>query len=171
MAYIAHYDSPLGGITLSSDGAALTGLWFDGQKHVPEPLSYVQYKKPPAVFDEAVRWLDTYFSGQAPGFTPALSLEGTPFRQAVWELLLTIPYGQTATYGDIAKRIAQRLDRPSMSAQAVGGAVGRNPIALIIPCHRVMGADGSLTGYAGGIDRKMALLKLEGVLLTVPLCR
>lgn len=163
MEFRTHYDSPLGGITLACDGAALTGLWFDGQKYFPEAPAGDDQKKPPAVLDEAVRWLDLYFSGQAPGFTLALRMDTTPFRKTVWELLLAIPYGQTATYGEIARRTAERLGREHMSAQAVGGAVGHNPISLIIPCHRVIGTDGSLTGYAGGLDRKLELLKLERI--------
>ena len=114
------------------------------------------------VFTEACRWLDIYFSGKEPLFTPPLTLRASPFRQAVWEIILTIPYGKTMTYGEIAKRIAMQKGILQMSAQAVGNAVGHNPISLIIPCHRVVGSDGSLTGYAGGIDRKVKLLKLEG---------
>ena len=113
------------------------------------------------VFEETRRWLDAYFRGEKPDFTPPLSVETTPFRRAVWELLLTIPYGQTMTYGEIAAEIARRRGLSGMSAQAVGGAVGRNPISLIIPCHRVVGTGGSLTGYAGGIEKKVKLLELE----------
>ena len=113
------------------------------------------------VFEKTRRWLDAYFRGEKPDFTPPLSVETTPFRRAVWELLLTIPYGQTMTYGEIAAEIARRRGLSGMSAQAVGGAVGRNPISLIIPCHRVVGTGGSLTGYAGGIEKKVKLLELE----------
>lgn len=157
MEYTFHYDSPLGGITLRGDGEALTGLWFDGQKYFADTLDPVHQEKVLPVFEETVRWLDVYFSGKEPGFTPKLNPEGTAFRRAVWDVLLTIPYGQTITYGEIG----QRLGLSRGSAQAVGGAVGHNPISLIIPCHRVLGADGSLTGYAGGIDKKQSLLALE----------
>lgn len=160
MDYIAHYTSPLGGITLASDGQALTGLWFDGQKYFGASLSGERQEKELPVFDRAAEWLDLYFSGRAPEFTPPLALRTTPFRRAVWELLLTIPYGQTTTYGRLAAQIAQK--RGGMSAQAVGGAVGHNPISLIIPCHRVLGSDGGLTGYAGGLEKKRRLLALEG---------
>ena len=162
MDFTHHYDSPLGGITLASDGNALTGLWFEGQKHFAETLDKMHTEKDMPVFDAAARWLDIYFSGREPDFTPALNLRGTPFQIAVWEILLAIPYGHTVTYGQIAKEIALRRGLSRMSAQAAGGAVGRNPVALIVPCHRVLGADGSLTGYAGGLDRKLRLLRLEG---------
>lgn len=156
MNYIAHYDSSLGGITLGSDGEALTGLWFDGQQHYGSTLNPQCKERPDLpVFDETRRWLYCFFSGCKPGFTPPLSLLGTPFQQRVWEALLAIPYGQTVTYGELARRLGIR------SAQAVGGAVGRNPISIIVPCHRVVGAGGNLTGYAGGLDRKRALLQLE----------
>ena len=157
MDYVHHYSSPLGGITMASGGEALTGLWFDGQKHFALPPDHEERDLP--VFRQADRWLDHYFSGSAPDFTPRLAPEGTPFRRAVWELLLTIPYGQTMTYGEIAGRIAAQTGRTS--PRAVGGAVARNPISLIIPCHRVVGADGSLTGYAGGPEKKRRLLALE----------
>jgi len=154
MTYTAHYHSPLGGITLTADGTCLTGLWFDNQRQAPHtPDSEVHAAIP--VFDETLRWLDLYFSGSVPDRVPPLALHGSAFRQRVWQLLLQIPYGQTVTYGDLARRLGCR------SAQAVGGAVGHNPIALIVPCHRVVGAQGALTGYAGGIDRKRALLQLE----------
>ena len=156
-----HYDSPLGGITLAGDGEALTGLWFDGQKHFAETLSAGHEARNLPVLDETVRWLDLYFSGKDPGFTPALEMRTTPFRKAVWEILLTIPYGKTVTYGEVAARAAKQMRLSRMSAQAVGGAVGHNPIALIIPCHRVIGADGGLTGYGGGIERKRMLLEME----------
>ncbi len=157
MDCVHHYDSPLGGITMAGRGGALTGLWFDGQKHFAAGLSREYRETDLPVFEEAGRWLDIYFSGEAPGFTPELLLPGTAFRRAVWEQLLTIPWGRTVTYGEIAAR----LGLPRGSARAVGGAVGRNPISLIVPCHRVVGADGSLTGYAGGTDRKARLLEIE----------
>ena len=165
MEYTHHYDSPLGGITLASDGEALTGLWFDGQKYFADSLDLEHEEKVLPIFKEAAKWLDIYFSGRAPDFTPALSMKTTPFRKAVWEILLTIPYGETMTYGEIADRIARQKGIPKMSAQAIGGAVEHNAISLIIPCHRVVGANGSLTGYAGGIDKKVKLLQLESVVV------
>ena len=161
MEYTHRYASPLGGITLASDGEALTGLWFDGQKYYADTLDPQHKEKGLPVFDEAVRWLDVYFSGKEPDFTPKLRMKTTEFRKVVWEVLLTIPFGQTMTYGEIAAVIAKQKGINRMSAQAVGGAVGHNSISLMIPCHRVVGANGSLTGYAGGIDRKMKLLTLE----------
>ena len=161
MIYTAHYTSPLGGITLTSDGMALTGLYFDGETGCP-PCD-AAHKKDLPVFGEAMRWLDLYFAGKEPDFSPALNPTGTAFQQAVWEILRTIPYGGTTTYGAIAKRL-EKVTGKRMSAQAVGGAVGRNPISILIPCHRVIGTDGSLTGYAGGLDKKEYLLRLEGVL-------
>ena len=157
MDYTYRYTSPLGGITLASDGEALTGLWFDGQKYFADTLDAEYAEKVLPVFDETAKWLDLYFGGIVPGFTPKLNPRGTSFRRRVWDVLLTIPYGQTMTYGEIAKALGCR------SSQAIGGAVGHNPISLIIPCHRVVGADGSLTGYAGGVDKKRRLLELEFV--------
>ena len=163
MEYTHHYDSPLGGITLASDGDALIGLWFDGQKYFADALEAEHKEKPLPVFEQADRWLDIYFSGKAPDFTPPLHMKATEFRKAVWEIMLTIPFGKTMTYGDIAAQVAKLKGLETMSAQAVGGAVGHNSISLIIPCHRVVGANGSLTGYAGGIDKKVRLLEMEGV--------
>ena len=161
MQYICKYQSPLGGITISADGNSLTGLWFDGQKYFAATLPAAHEEKQLPVFDQTQRWLDCYFSGKNPGFTPPLGPEGSPFRQAVWEILLQIPYGETITYKDIAEEIARQQGKQTMSAQAIGGAVGHNPISIIIPCHRVVGSDGSLTGYAGGIPKKVGLLTLE----------
>lgn len=161
MIYAYRYHSPLGGITIASNGTELTGLWFDGQKYFGSTLPREYETKGLPVFERAVHWLDIYFDGKAPDFLPPLALETTPFRRTVWEILLQIPYGQTRTYGEIAKEIAQREGLSKMSAQAVGGAVGHNPISLIIPCHRVVGTNGSLTGYAGGLDKKIKLLSLE----------
>lgn len=161
MNYTTHYDSPLGGITLASDGKALTGLWFDGQKYFGSTLSEDLEPGSLSVFEQTKKWLDIYFSGKAPGFTPPLSVKATPFRKAVWDILLTIPFGGTMTYGEIASMIAAQKGQSHMSAQAVGGAVGHNPISLVIPCHRVVGTDGSLTGYAGGTDKKLWLLNME----------
>lgn len=163
MQYITHYQSPLGGITIISDGTSLTGLWFDGQKYFASTLGADYKTKDLPVFTEAKRWLDIYFSGKEPDFTPPLSLNGSAFRMAVWQILQSIPYGQTITYGDIARQLTAQTGKTKMSAQAVGGAVGHNPISIIVPCHRVVGAGGSLTGYAGGIDKKVQLLELEGI--------
>ena len=161
MTYTHHYTSPLGGITLASDGDALTGLWFDDQKYFGDTLETQCEERKLPIFEETIRWLDVYFSGKEPDFIPALALNTTPFRKAVWEIMLKIPYGQTMTYGEIAAEIARQQGIARMSAQAVGGAVGHNSISLIIPCHRVIGSDGNLTGYAGGIDKKIRLLKME----------
>lgn len=163
MQYIYHYKSPLGGITMASDGTALTGLWFDGQKYFAEGIKPDAEEKKLPIFDEAMRWLDIYFSGRRTDFTPPLNLEGTAFRKEVWQLLLQIPYGQTTTYGELAAQLAAHNGLKRMSAQAVGGAVGHNPISIIVPCHRVVGTGGSLTGYVGGLAKKLALLKLEGI--------
>ncbi len=159
--YIHHYDSPLGGITLASDGLALTGLWFDGQKYFADTLSSNYLEKELPVFSETKKWLDTYFNGMQPHFTPPLNMRTTLFRKVVWQIMLTIPYGKTMTYGEIALLIAHSKGLSQISAQAVGGTVGHNAISLIIPCHRVIGADGSLTGYAGGLWRKLKLLQME----------
>ena len=161
MEYIHHYHSPLGGITVASDGEVLTGLWFDGQKYFAVTLAKEHEEKMLPVFEETDRWLDIYFQGKEPDFMPALHPVGTEFQSAVWEILRRIPYGRTITYGEIAGQLAAQRDVKKMSAQAVGGAVGHNKISIIIPCHRVVGSNGSLTGYAGGIDKKIALLKLE----------
>ncbi|HOC33304.1 MAG TPA: methylated-DNA--[protein]-cysteine S-methyltransferase [Ruminococcus flavefaciens] len=161
MNNIFHYISPLGGITLASDGEALTGLWFDGQKYFPHKLVEESSEAELPIFAQTCKWLDIYFGGKEPDFTPPISLHTTPFRKVVYDILLTIPYGQTMTYGEIASILAEQQGDERMSAQAVGSAVGHNPVSIIIPCHRVVGADGSLTGYAGGLDKKTALLKLE----------
>ncbi|MBR3449087.1 MAG: methylated-DNA--[Oscillospiraceae bacterium] len=164
MNYTYHHFSPLGGITLASNGESLTGLWFDRQKYFPHKLISKSIVSELPIFTQTCNWLDKYFSGRIPDFTPPINLNTTPFRKAVYEILLTIPYGQTMTYGEIAHMIAEQKSIQRMSAQAVGGAVGHNPISIIIPCHRVVGADGNLTGYAGGLDKKTALLKLERTL-------
>ena len=156
MLFLTHYASPLGPILLAADETGLTGLWFEAQKYFPSFLGVDYQEKETPVLTETARWLDVYFSGKDPGFLPPLHPQGSPFRQAVWNILLTIPRGQTMTYGEIARRLGVH------SAQAVGGAVGHNPISILIPCHRVVGSDGSLTGYAGGLDRKTRLLQLEG---------
>ena len=166
MEYIYHYSSPLGGITIASNGIEITGLWFDGQKYFADTLSKVHEEKALPVFDETKKWLDIYFNGTPPDFTPPLSMHTTPFRKAVWNILLGIPFGKTMTYGEISKIIAKQFGIDKMSAQAVGGAVGHNSISLIIPCHRVVGTNGSLTGYAGGLEKKVWLLTMEKVNLS-----
>ena len=156
-----HYDSPLGQMLLAEEAGALVGLWFSGQKHYPESI-IGEYRETPAI-SQAESWLDRYFAGQSPDPRELkLNPQGSEFRREVWELLLEIPYGKTTTYGELAGKIAKKRGLSHMSAQAVGGAVGSNPISVIIPCHRVLGADGSLTGYAGGLERKQFLLRLEG---------
>lgn len=162
MEYTSHYNSPLGQITLASNGTCLTGLWFEGQKFFARTLANCTQEKDLPVFHQTSEWLDCYFSGKKPDFTPALQLNDTPFRIAVWKILQQIPYGEAVTYKDIAQEIARQKGISSMSAQAIGGAVGHNPISIIIPCHRVIGSNGNLTGYAGGLDRKINLLALEG---------
>lgn len=159
--YTSGYRSPLGFILLSSDGEALTGLWFEGQKHCPSSFSETVREKDLHIFAETADWLNRYFNNMIPDFTPELRPFGTAFQRTVWNLLLSVPYGETVSYGEIAQRTAILLQRSGMSARAVGSAIGRNPISLIIPCHRVVGADGSLTGYAGGLERKRKLLELE----------
>ncbi len=186
--YIQSYESPLGSMTMASDGSCLTGLWFDGQKYdravlqgkevillSPEDCPEEKASDAAEVFLETVRWLDLYFgktaggqeggfsmeAAELPDFLPPLKVEGSEFRQLIAELLLEIPCGSTGTYGELAAEAARRMGRSRMSAQAAGGAVGHNPISVIIPCHRVVGAGGKLTGYAGGLERKQALLKLE----------
>ena len=163
MQYISRYHSPMGGILLAGDGNGLTGLWFEGQKYFARHLDKEQEEREIPLFELAKGWLDVYFSGREPDFSVPLHLMGTAFQKEVWEILRSIPYGHTMTYGEIAKQLAEKRGLSHMSAQAVGGAVGRNPISILVPCHRVVGADGSLTGYAGGIDKKGRLLKLEGV--------
>lgn len=163
MTFTQHYDSPLGSILLTADEMGLTGLWFDGQKHFARDLPAQHTEQDTPVLSEARRWLDVYFTGREPDFLPVLHPIGSAFRRRVWDLLLRVPYGQTVTYGQLAQQLAAQQSLSHMSAQAVGGAVGHNPISLIVPCHRVIGADGSLTGYAGGVDKKRRLLALEGL--------
>lgn len=159
--YKTHYNSPLGRLTLVSDGSSLIGLWIEGQKYFEGTIDEEVVKKDNlSIFRKTKSWLERYFKGERPLISElSLSSRGSSFRQEVWNILCNIPYGKTVTY----KEIAKRLGRGSMSAQAVGGAVGHNPISIIIPCHRVIGSDGSMVGYAGGIERKVWLLKHEGV--------
>lgn len=166
MHYTTIYSSPIGEILLACDDNGLIGLWFQDQKYfaVQLPDQYICHTSSsdmPFALSEGIRWLNIYFSGENPDFLPPLHLTGTAFRKEVWNILLTIPYGSTITYGEIASRIARQKNIPRMSAQAVGGAVGHNPLSIIVPCHRVVGSDGSLTGYAAGTDKKLALLRLE----------
>lgn len=161
MQYTTQYESPLGRILLAADGRRLTGAWFEGQKYFARTLSEAHREEHLPVLACAQEWLDIYFSGEEPAFLPPLCLAGTIFQNEVWEILQEIPYGETTTYQAIAKTLAARRGLSRMSAQAVGGAVARNPLLLFVPCHRVIGTDGSLTGYAGGIERKQALLLLE----------
>lgn len=161
MQYTSHYESPIGGILLAADDAGLIGLWFEGQKYFAGCLGKNHEEKEIPLFEKTKQWLDIYFSGKEPGFSLPLHFTGTDFQKEVWEILCSIPYGQTATYGEIANRIAVKRGLPHMSAQAVGGAVGHNEISIIVPCHRVVGSNGSLTDYAGGIDKKIKLLRLE----------
>lgn len=167
MSYVkTSYHSPIGEFILASDGENLAGLWMTGQKYFGEPFKEeLTENEALPVFQLAVNWLDRYFAGEKPEASELpLAPIGSTFRQEVWKLLMEIPYGATTTYGELAKKMAEKMNRPTMSAQAVGGAVSHNPLSIIIPCHRVLGADGSLTGYAGGIDRKIWLLTHEGVL-------
>ena len=161
MIFIQHYDSPLGGILLAADEIGMRGLWFDGQKYFARDLPAERTEQDTPALAEARRWLDIYFASHEPDFLPPLHPVSSAFRRDVWDILLQIPYGQTTTYGEIARQLAEKHGLPRMSAQAVGGAVGHNEISIIIPCHRVVGANGSLTGYAGGIGKKVKLLELE----------
>jgi len=162
MTYRTTYNSPLGAITLSSDGTFLTGLWFENHKSSHSSIDEdVTWTETLPIFRQTIKWLDIYFAGNEPEFTPPLKVEGSEFFKTVSEIMRQIPYSETTTYGAIAAEAAKRLDRKRMSAQAVGGAVGRNPISIIIPCHRVIGADGNLTGYAEGLHKKISLLKIE----------
>lgn len=163
MLYTSYYNSPLGKIMLAADEEGLTGIWLENQKYYAGGLKEKTVNREVDILKEAKRWLDIYFSGREPGFTPHIHMVGSDFRKTVLNILLEIPYGHTMTYGDIARRIAAEKGIAKMSAQAVGGAVGHNPISIIIPCHRVVGTNGSLTGYAGGIDKKVQLLTLENV--------
>lgn len=162
MQYTQHYQSPLGSMLLAADEQGLTGLWFVGQKYFGLYLDPVHEERDCEIFVQARLWLDQYFKGSQADFLPPIHIIGTEFQKEVWKILLQIPYGKTMTYGQIARELAEKKGLTHMSAQAVGGAVGRNEISIIIPCHRVVGANGSLTGYTGGIDKKIRLLELEG---------
>ena len=170
MTFTQRYDSPMGGILLAADEIGLTGVWFDGQKYFARGRPKERTERNTPVLSAAKCWLDVYFRGREPDFMPPLNPIGSEFQRAVWELLLQIPYGQTTTYGALAQELAKRQELAHMSAQAVGGAVGRNKISILIPCHRVVGTGGRLTGYAGGVDRKAGLLELEHSGLCIPRC-
>ena len=161
MIFMTEYDSPLGIITLACDEKALVGVWFKGQKYFGSGFLENSVSQETALLQLGKQWLAMYFSGREPDFLPPLRYDSTPFRKKVYDILLTIPYGKTMTYGEIAAQIANERGVPHISAQAVGGAVGHNPISLLIPCHRVVGANGNLTGYAGGLERKAKLLEME----------
>ncbi len=165
MIYKTNYHSPVGEILLASDGTNLLGLWIEGQKYFLSSLKEeVVLKGDLEIFKKTKSWLNRYFKQEKPNINElSLSPIGGEFRQIVWKILCEIPYGKTITYGEIADKVAQKMHKKSMSAQAVGNAVGHNPISIIIPCHRVVGTNGSLTGYAGGIDKKIKLLQLEEV--------
>lgn len=163
MQYICQDRSPIGNMLLAADEIGLTGLWFEGQKYFALYLDKEHEEKEIPLFEKVKQWLAIYFSGKEPDFSVPLHFTGTDFQNKVWKILCTIPYGQTMTYGEIARQIAAEKGLPHMSAQAVGGAVGHNKISILVPCHRVVGTNGSLTGYAGGIEKKVKLLKLENV--------
>lgn len=163
MQYTTTYQSPIGQLLLAADETGLTGLWFDGGRYFADGLGTEHEEKELPVFETAKRWLDIYFDGKEPDFMPPLHMTGSPFRLSVWKHLLEIPYGKTITYGELAKMIAEEKGLKRMAAQAVGGAVGHNKISIIVPCHRVVGANGNLTGYGGGLDKKERLLGLEGI--------
>lgn len=163
MQYTTTYQSPMGELLLAADETGLTGLWFDGGKYFADGLDPKHEKGELPAFETAKRWLDIYFNGREPDFMPPLHMIGSPFRLRVWKHLLEIPYGKTITYGELAEIIAEERGLKRMAAQAVGGAVGHNKISIIVPCHRVVGANGSLTGYGGGLDKKERLLALEGI--------
>lgn len=164
MYYQAHFESPLGGMTLVSDGKYLAGVWFDGQKYFKSTIKEEMSRRDDLpVLEKTKEWLQRYFEGRNPDASKLpLAPSGSEFQKEIWKLLQEIPYGQVTTYGTLAAKIAEKRNCSSLSAQAVGGAVGHNPISIIIPCHRVIGANGSLTGYAGGIEKKIKLLELEG---------
>ncbi len=168
MQYIDFYSSPVGELMLACDEMGLLGVWFKGKQHYASVLKKdepTEQKRVP-LLEETRKWLDVYFQGKNPNFMPKISLRGSEFQLAVWSILEKIPYGGVVTYGDLAKEIAKERGIRRMSAQAVGGAVGRNPVSILVPCHRVVGANGNLVGYGGGIEKKIELLKLEGIDMT-----
>lgn len=165
MYYSTHYSSPIGQLTLAGNEKNMVGLWMEGQKYFGDtlPENPVEKDNVPVLL-AAKEWLDRYFAGKRPVISELpLAPIGGEFRQGVWSILCEIPYGEVITYGELAKKMAIRISKQKMSAQAVGGAVGHNPISIIIPCHRVVGTGGSLTGYSGGVSKKLKLLEFEGV--------
>lgn len=167
ITYTCKYHSLLGEVLLASDGVNLIGLWFINQKYYANHLEEHIEKNDLPIFKETIKWLDSYGSGQNPPVQLKIKFNGTNFQQLVWKKLLEIPYGTTITYKELSIKIAKELKRTSMSSQAVGGAVSHNPISIIIPCHRVIGTNGNLTGYAGGLDKKATLLELEGITISM----
>ena len=165
MVYKTYYESPIGSITLASDGENIIGLWMEGQKYYGDTVTEEMIEKNELViFAKTKKWLDRYFMGEKPNISEiSLVPRGGEFRTIIWDILCQIPYGQVTTYGEIGKKAAKIMNKKNMSAQAVGGAVGHNPISIIIPCHRVISGNGSLTGFSGGLNKKIALLKHEGV--------
>lgn len=163
MDFLCHYDSPFGGITLGSDGEALIGVWFDGQRYFGDAFVDEPRRRALPIFDDVRRWLDDYFAGNRPVREFPITMRTTPFRRVVWELMAEIGYGETRTYGELARAAASRLGKPIVSAQAVGGAVGRNSFSIVIPCHRVVGSGRRLVGYAAGLEIKARLLAHEDV--------
>ncbi|MFP3042676.1 methylated-DNA--[protein]-cysteine S-methyltransferase [Treponema primitia] len=163
MEYVCKIKSPVGMLTVSSDGENILGLWIEGQKYFAHTLDKDSVEKNMPVFEGVRKWLDCYFAEKEPDFMPPLLPKGSPFQKSIWNILCKIPYGQTITYGEIAKQYGVQSKEKPTSPRAVGGAVGHNQISIIIPCHRVVGANGNLTGYAGGINKKIQLLQLEGL--------
>ncbi|MDD2377410.1 MAG: methylated-DNA--[protein]-cysteine S-methyltransferase [Bacilli bacterium] len=165
MYYSTYYKSPLGEILIASDEKSIIGLWIGEQKYIGNTMSKNMIEKDDIpIIQECKLWLDDYFGGKKPKLSRLhLAPLGGEFKQQVWKILTEIPYGELTTYGNIAKEVAKRMGKDRMSAQAVGGAVGHNPISIIIPCHRVVGNNGNLTGYAGGIEKKIKLLEYEGI--------
>ncbi len=160
----SYYNSNLGKIIIVADNRYVYGLYFDNQKYLPENLEKLEINNNSPIIKQVKLWLEEYFNGKKPNLENLpIKLIGSEFKMLVWSVLKTIPYGKTITYGEIAKTLARKTNKEKISARAVGNAVGHNPISIIIPCHRVIGANGKITGYAGGIDKKIALLKLEGI--------
>ena len=163
MEYIHKIKSPVGILTVSSDGKSISGLWIEGQKYFAKTLGKDILEQNLSIFEVVQNWLAIYFSGREPDFMPPLMPKGTPYQKSVWDALCKIPYGQTTTYGKLAKQFEVQNDGRHSSARAIGSAVGHNPVSILIPCHRVIGQNGNPTGYAGGIDKKAKLLKMEGI--------
>jgi methylated-DNA-[protein]-cysteine S-methyltransferase len=163
MEYVYRIKSPVGILTVSSDGKSVSGLWIEGQKYFAGTLGKDVLEQNLPIFENVQKWLGIYFSGKEPDFMPPLMPKGSPFQKSIWNILCKIPYGQTTSYGEIAKQFELENKGKSTSARAVGSAVGHNPVSILIPCHRVIGKNGDLTGYAGGINIKLKLLQMEGM--------